>query len=91
MSKLDGLFGRGVALFVAIAMGAGIWAVHEANRPKGADELTDAAASNPELAACLTERVGTVENMRRDGVISDAQFNQFRARAVAFCEGEFGR
>uniref|UniRef100_UPI003BA9C2C0 hypothetical protein n=1 Tax=Stappia sp. TaxID=1870903 RepID=UPI003BA9C2C0 len=46
------------------------------------------ASGNPALEACLAERVGAVDSMRRDGVVSDAQYDTFRARAVSYCRAE---
>ena len=46
------------------------------------------AAGNPALEACLTERVGAVDTMRREGVVSDAQYDAFRARAVSYCRAQ---
>jgi hypothetical protein len=44
------------------------------------------AASNPALAACIAERVGHVETMQDEGVITPQQAESFRARAIQFCE-----
>ncbi|MXN67260.1 hypothetical protein GR183_20320 [Stappia sp. GBMRC 2046] len=46
------------------------------------------ANANPELATCLEQRLTVVEKMRSDGVVSDAQYETFRNRAIAFCEAE---
>lgn len=48
------------------------------------------AAGDPELLACLAERVGAVDRMQADGVVSEAQYATFRARAEAFCQQQFG-
>ena len=55
-----------------------------------AAEETVQSTGNPELDACLQERVGAVDQMRADGVINAGQYEQFRGRAVAFCEWQFG-
>lgn len=47
-----------------------------------------AASGNPALQACLEERVGAVDAMRREGVISDTQYDAFRTRAVDYCQAE---
>ncbi|GGB42137.1 hypothetical protein GCM10011316_12570 [Roseibium aquae] len=44
---------------------------------------------NPELDACLAQRVGDVDKMRDEGVITPAQHQSFKARAVSFCEAQF--
>ena len=55
-----------------------------------ATEEAAQSTGNPELDACLEERVGAVDQMRADGVINAGQYDQFRARAVGFCENQFG-
>jgi hypothetical protein len=46
-------------------------------------------AENPQLAACLKERVGAVDQMRADAVIDDSQHGAFKARAVSYCQTQF--
>jgi len=48
-----------------------------------------ASTGNPELDACLAQRVGDVDQMREDGVITSAQYDAFKARAEAFCTAQF--
>ena len=48
------------------------------------------AAANPRLAACLAERVGAVDKMQAEGIVNEAQYAAFRARAEAFCSQQFG-
>lgn len=54
-------------------------------------ELTqsDTAPANPELQACLEQRLGDVTQMQADGVIDDAQAANFAARARDLCLGQF--
>ncbi|MBA5775826.1 hypothetical protein H2509_01655 [Stappia sp. F7233] len=54
-----------------------------------AGSAVDSAPANPRLDACLSERVGAVDKMREEGIVTPAQYDTFRARAVAFCEAEF--
>jgi len=42
-------------------------------------------AANPELAACLEKRVGDVDQMKKDGILSDDKYASFRARAEQLC------
>lgn len=49
-----------------------------------------AASQNPQLAACLAERVGAVDKMRAEGVVNEMQYGSFRARAEAYCQQQFG-
>jgi len=43
------------------------------------------ATSNPELAACLEKRIGDVDEMKENGVLSEAQYASFRSRAEELC------
>ncbi len=53
----------------------------------GLPEATTAsiADTNPELAQCLQKRIGDVNQMKQDGVLSEAQFSDFKARAEELC------
>lgn len=42
-------------------------------------------ANNPALEACLEKRVGDVENMKKEGILSDAQYKDFKTRAEHLC------
>ncbi len=50
---------------------------------------TSAAKGNPALAACLADRLGTVDKMNDEGILTTAQYELFRTRAIGFCEAEF--
>ncbi len=41
--------------------------------------------SNPGLEACLAERIGHVNKMREDGILSEAKYGAFKARAEELC------
>ena len=85
----DGAAAKGIAGLIVLASVAGILAVAWDDLfPPPVAELE--ASGNPELAACLQERVGAVNKMREDGIIDSTQYDQFRARAESFCEGQFG-
>lgn len=45
-----------------------------------------AEIANPALAACISERTGHVDKMLADGVVKPEQADQFRTRAIQFCE-----
>ncbi len=84
---LDGGKARGLAILIAAVAAAALgWINREAFW--GDDEATS-YAGNPELAACLTERVGAVDTMRSEGIISDAQFTTFKTRTVDYCHAQF--
>ena len=42
-------------------------------------------AANPALAECLQQRIGDVDKMKEEGILSDAQYASFRARAEELC------
>lgn len=42
-------------------------------------------AANPALAACLQKRIGDVNKMKEEGLLSDAQYTSFRSRAEDLC------
>ena len=78
-SFLDTIWARLLAGLVALVF-AGILAW--INR----DALSGPEAASGPLAECLAERLGDVDAMVADGVISDGQAAQFRIRARQLCE-----
>ncbi len=44
-----------------------------------------AVAANPALAACLKKRVGDVDQMKKDDLLSGDKYASFRARAEQLC------
>lgn len=84
---LDTAKARGVALLVALAAAAALGWINRDAFLGGAEKT--AASGNPELAACLAERVGAVDTMRSEGIVNDAQYAAFRARAEDFCRAQF--
>lgn len=53
----------------------------------GLPEATTAsiAETNPALAQCLQKRIGDVNQMKQDGVLSQAQYASFKTRAEDLC------
>ncbi|PTW60015.1 hypothetical protein C8N35_10515 [Breoghania corrubedonensis] len=85
---LDRPAARLVAIGIALAAaGALAWINRDAF--SSAPSTTSVATSNPDLAACLDERVGAVDAMRRDGVINEQQYGLFRSRAQAYCTARY--
>ncbi len=41
--------------------------------------------ANPALEACLNERIGHVNKMKEDGILSEAKYGTFKARAEELC------
>lgn len=44
-----------------------------------------ASEPNPALDECIAQRVGDVERMKSEGIINEAQYESFGARAVNLC------
>ncbi|HSM18740.1 MAG TPA: hypothetical protein VK844_00010 [Hyphomicrobiales bacterium] len=88
-SFVDGPGARIVALLL-IAGCLGVLAYLHRETLFPGEEPQAAAAANPQLAACLAERIGAVDRMKAEGVVNDAQYAAFRARAEAYCEQQFG-
>ena len=85
---MDGIAGK-IAAFMVILVCSSVLIYINRDMLFGADQ-DDLAILPPELAACLQKRIGAVDKMRSDGVINDAQYEQFHGRAEAFCHAEFG-
>ena len=87
-SFLDRPAARLVAVLVAVLAGAALaWINRDAFLP--AHDATTVKAGNPQLAACLADRIGAVDRMRQEGVINERQYNEFRGRAEAFCTAQY--
>ena len=94
-SFADTVFARLLALAVAIGIGALLyvnWADDFRNLFAGntpplpiTSGSTPVGSENPALAACLERRVGDVDGMLEEGIISDAQHESFRMRATELC------
>ena len=88
---------RILALLIALAIAALLfvnWSDDFANLfsgkqssslPQAQQVPSDAAETNPALAACLEKRIGDVDQMKEDGVLSEAQYAAFRERAESLC------
>ncbi|AXS40157.1 hypothetical protein [Breoghania sp. L-A4] len=84
---LDSFRARGLAVAVALLAASALgWINRAALLPS---EQATAGAGNPELAACLTERVGAVETMRAEAILNDAQYKAFKTRATDYCRAQF--
>lgn len=78
---------RGMAVLVALVAAAALgWINRDALL--AADSTTE-ASGNPQLVACLSERVGAVETMRSEGIVNDAQYAAFKTRAEDYCRAQF--
>ena len=87
-SGVDGPVARVIAFLLIAACVATLAYMHREALFFTAEN--SAAAGNPELAACLAERIGAVDKMQADGVVNQGQYDAFRDRAEAFCQQQFG-
>jgi len=58
--------------------------------PDGGISVSEAETSiennaNPALAACLAQRIGDVDRMREEGILTESQYSSFRANAEELC------
>ncbi len=89
-SVLDGRGARIIAGLIVIACAGFLLFVNwHTFFPPPVKNADDDANLNPEFVACRNERLATVEKMKQDGVITDAQFKQFSTRSVETCAGQF--
>jgi hypothetical protein len=56
--------------------------------PPSAEVREPAKPANPALRECLDKRVGDVDRMKEEGIISDSQYEAFRSRAVNLCRAQ---
>lgn len=97
-SFADSVFARLIA--AALAVGVGVlfyanWSDDLGNFFKQSDapslqagQVDPREVAKPEntaLAACLEQRVGDVDKMKEEGIINDAQYTAFKARASDLC------
>ena len=89
-SRLD----KGVARLVALAIALALSAVlilslgDEVLALAGVgakEELDEGVGEDPAIASCIAEREGHVATLRQDGLLSDAQADDWIARATALC------
>lgn len=89
-SVLDHPFSRVVALFIALALSGMVvvvWWDDFFSETETSTVITNEV--NPKLAECLKARVQAVDNMKAEGVITETQYQQFKGRAVSYCESRF--
>ncbi|MGF1561899.1 MAG: hypothetical protein ACFB3T_06945 [Geminicoccaceae bacterium] len=86
--RADGPLAKAIAALVLLSALGVIVSYHW--RDLAADVArTDALSpAQQALQDCIAQRVGEVDQMVRDGVITEQQAGPFRARAQATCEGQ---
>lgn len=47
-----------------------------------------AKPANPALEKCLEQRIGDVDRMKQEGILSDAQYEAFKGRAMELCTAQ---
>ncbi|MBO6814946.1 MAG: hypothetical protein JJ891_08785 [Rhizobiaceae bacterium] len=94
---VDSIAARLLALCIAIGLSAILFFNYQddierlvSGTPSSGLPVTNAdtspdQASNPELARCLQQRIGDVDRMKKEGVLSDTQYEAFRSRAENLC------
>ncbi|MBD8875024.1 hypothetical protein [Roseibium polysiphoniae] len=96
-SSLDGSGGRLVALAIAIScLALMVWLgredvpfVRDAIAMVTGKEPEAQTSGNPELDACLSNRVGDIDQLLAEGMIKDSQYPSFKRRATSYCETQF--
>lgn len=95
---IDGLAARLAALAVAAGLVAAMVWIGKVGfagvamtpfESSGTVSVGMASSGNPQLDACLAERVGAVDQMRKEGLVDAARYDTFRSRAVSYCESQF--
>lgn len=68
------------------------WSADDVSRPFAARSETPIPAAalhettaDPNVVACLEQRLGDVERMQADGLIDAAQYELFKNRATSYC------
>lgn len=94
-SFFDGQVARILAMVLAVLIGGFVYLTWPgeiknlfAGNPPAIPMMTKAVPvgePNADLAACLTQRVGDVERMKEEGILSDAQYASFKSRAGDLC------
>ncbi len=98
-SFIDTGMARLLALLLAVALAFLLWfnwsddfeKLFADNIGAAVPETTTAEPAKPAnaaLAQCLAQRVGDVERMKEEGILSDAQYGAFRARAEGLCRAQ---
>lgn len=97
-SFADTIFARLLGLVIAIALALLLWLNWSSDfkmlfaaSDDAAPAVTSSAPAkpaNPALQACLDQRVGDVDRMKKEGILSEAQYGAFRSRAEGLCRAQ---
>ena len=72
----------GLALLLVLSLGDDVLALAGLNEEA---EETEQLAEDPAITACIEERSNHVATLRQDGLLSDAQADDWITRATALC------
>lgn len=90
----DSSIARMIALVLAVAIAVFLyfnWSAEigglfsASTEPSMVSASQPAKEANPALDACLAQRVGDVDRMKGEGILSDAQYAKFKMRAMDLC------
>ncbi len=94
----DSGLARLLALFIAIAIAFLLWSnwstdfkallAGDDQEVSAATNAQPAKPANPELENCLAQRVGDVDRMKEEGILSESQYAAFRGRAEELCRAQ---
>lgn len=97
-SFLDSSISRILALILALLLAILLWMNYAddfKNLFAGNEEAKPAISTsepakpaNAALEACLEQRVGDVDRMKEEGILSDAKYEAFKSRAVSLCKAQ---
>lgn len=89
---------RIIALLLAVLIAYVLWANWAEDFRKlyvGTEPGTPVVSSsqpakpvNPALQKCLEQRVGDVDRMKQEGILTDAQYTAFKGRAMGLCAAQ---
>ena len=97
-SFADTLWARLLALLIAIALALFLWFNWSSDFKTlfaASDDVAPAVTSfepakpaNQALQDCLVQRVGDVDRMKEEGILSESQYSAFRSRAEGLCRAQ---
>ncbi len=87
-SFLDRSLSRFIALLIALGLlGSLLYIWQDDFFPS--PNISSVKSANPDYDKCILNRVGSVEKMKREGIINTSQYNQFKNRAISYCQTQF--
>ncbi len=98
-SFADSILARLLALIIAILIGWLLWSNWSQDFKQLASGESDAPAAvvstsepakpaNAALEACLKQRVGDVDRLKEEGILTEEKYAAFRSRAESLCRAQ---